>query len=215
MTIGIVGVGSIGQAIASNLVAGGERVRLAARNHDAVRALADQLGELAEPGTVEEVLAAADTIVLPLPFAALEQFIVENRDALAGKVVIDTSHAIAPDENGNLAPILPEGDSAAKHVSSWLPETAHYAKAFSTLYANFLSENGRKDPRIALFFAAEHPEAIAATEAVIRAAGYDPVHAGGIDAAIRLEAANGGGDLHQFVGLEGRLITAEEARSLV
>src|SRR5207253_873101 len=42
------------------------------------------------------------------------------------------------------------------------------------------------------------------------AAGYDPVKASGIDAAVRIETS---GDLHQFGGLNGRVVDTSEAQA--
>jgi 8-hydroxy-5-deazaflavin:NADPH oxidoreductase len=40
----------------------------------------------------------------------------------------------------------------------------------------------------------------------------DPVKAGGVDAALRIETS---GDLHQFGGLNGKVIDASEGRTAV
>ena len=48
----------------------------------------------------------------------------------------------------------------------------------------------------------------AAAEQLIRSAGFDPVAVGGLDQAIRIEMF---GDLHEFGGLDGKLVDAEEA----
>lgn len=47
-------------------------------------------------------------------------------------------------------------------------------------------------------------------ERLISAAGFDPVKAGGVDAAIRIEMY---GDLHQYGGLNGKLVDQAEARA--
>jgi 8-hydroxy-5-deazaflavin:NADPH oxidoreductase len=49
-------------------------------------------------------------------------------------------------------------------------------------------------------------------ERLIAASGFDPVKVGGVDQAIRIEMF---GDLHDFGGLNGRMVTAEEARALL
>ena len=215
MTIAVIGVGNIGEAIAGNIAAGGTQVRLAARNLEHAQEVATRIGDNAHAGAVEDVLQESDTIVLPIPYTTIQEFVTTHRDALAGKVVIDTSNAVAPDADGNLAPFLDAGQSAGGNVASWLPDTARYAKAFNTLGSDFLRDSARQTPPVALFFAAEDPVAIEVTEQVIRAAGFDPVHIGGIDSIARIEAAKGGSDLHQFGGLGGRLIDAAEARALI
>jgi predicted dinucleotide-binding enzyme len=49
-------------------------------------------------------------------------------------------------------------------------------------------------------------------ERLIRAAGFDPLKAGGVDDAGRIDAP--GGDLHQF-GLSGELADLDQARAAV
>jgi 8-hydroxy-5-deazaflavin:NADPH oxidoreductase len=49
-------------------------------------------------------------------------------------------------------------------------------------------------------------------ERLSRAAGFDPVKAGGVDAALRIEMP--GGDLHQM-GLNGELLDLDRAREVL
>ena len=51
-----------------------------------------------------------------------------------------------------------------------------------------------------------------AAERLISVAGFAPVKAGGLDQAIRIEVF---GDLHDFGGLNGKLLTVSEARALL
>jgi predicted dinucleotide-binding enzyme len=63
-----------------------------------------------------------------------------------------------------------------------------------------------------LFYATDDEIAQAAIERLITAVGFDPVKAGGLDAAMRIEMY---GDLHQNGGLNGKLIEAAEARAAI
>jgi 8-hydroxy-5-deazaflavin:NADPH oxidoreductase len=49
-------------------------------------------------------------------------------------------------------------------------------------------------------------------ERLILASGFDPVRAGGVNAAIRIEMF---GELHEYGGLDGKLLDAQEAREAV
>ena len=51
-----------------------------------------------------------------------------------------------------------------------------------------------------LFYATDDSAAQAAIERLIGAAGYDPVRAGGVDAALRIEVS---GDRHEVGALDG------------
>jgi predicted dinucleotide-binding enzyme len=61
-----------------------------------------------------------------------------------------------------------------------------------------------------LFYATDDDHAAAAIERLISAAGFDPVKAGGVKAALRIETS---GALHQFGGLNGKVVNVGEARS--
>jgi predicted dinucleotide-utilizing enzyme len=61
--------------------------------------------------------------------------------------------------------------------------------------------------------AASAPDAIAAAEGLITAAGFEPVKAGGAEDAARIEVP--GGDLHQNGGLNRQVLGLDEARAAV
>ena len=61
------------------------------------------------------------------------------------------------------------------------------------------------------FYATDHADAGEVVARLITADGFDPVKVGGIDQSIRLEV---GGDLNEFGGLNGKLLTVAEAEAL-
>jgi 8-hydroxy-5-deazaflavin:NADPH oxidoreductase len=63
-----------------------------------------------------------------------------------------------------------------------------------------------------LFYATDDDAAGTTIERLIRAAGFDPLRAGGVADAGRIEAP--GGDLHQS-GLNGELVDLDQARAAV
>jgi predicted dinucleotide-binding enzyme len=106
---------------------------------------------------------------------------------------------------------LPDGQSAGSVVAGLLPPGAHYVKAFGTLGADSLAGGaGRRPRRAVLFYATDDDAAAAAVERLISAAGFDPLRAGGVAHAGRIEVP--GGELHQNGGLNGRLLDLDEAR---
>jgi predicted dinucleotide-binding enzyme len=83
-------------------------------------------------------------------------------------------------------------------------------KAFGTLSAEGLKDGANRTPkRAVLFYATDDDQAEAVIEQLISAAGFDPVKAGGLDSALRIEMY---GDLHQYGGLDGKLVDEAEAR---
>jgi len=211
MTTAVIGVGNIGSRVARNLVTGSERVVLAARDQSSADSLAGELGELASSATVADAVSKADTVVLAVWLDTEKELISQLSQALVDKVVIDPSNPIGPDGHGGFARTLPENQSAASVVANLLPAGAHYVKTFGTLGADALGSAANREPeRAVLFYATDDDTAAATAEALIRACGFDPVKAGGIEAAGRIETP--GGDLHQN-GLDGKLLTIDEARA--
>ena len=74
----------------------------------------------------------------------------------------------------------------------------------------FASAN--REPRRAVLFYATDDAAAITIKRLIRAAGFDPLKAGGLADAGRIEMP--GGDLHQY-GLNGALLDLDEARMAV
>jgi hypothetical protein len=89
----------------------------------------------------------------------------------------------------------------------------NYVKAFGTLAADSLANSANRAPRRAvLFYATDDDRAAAAIERLITVTGFDPVRAGGLNAAGRIEGPSG--DLSQG-GLGGKLLDADQAHAAV
>jgi 8-hydroxy-5-deazaflavin:NADPH oxidoreductase len=210
-TTAIVGVGNIGSALARLLVGGDEPVLLASKDETRARALADELGPLARAASVETAIAGADAVVLALWLDTIKDLVPQHARLLEDKVVIDPSNPVAFDATGQMTRTLPDRLSAGSVVAALLPASAHYVKAFGTLSADTLAASAHRAPRRAVLFYATDDDAAAPTiERLIRAAGFDPLKAGGIADARRIEGP--GGDLHQF-GLNGELVDLDQARA--
>jgi 8-hydroxy-5-deazaflavin:NADPH oxidoreductase len=157
----------------------------------------------------EALFGGSDTVVLTLWLDQIKELVPEQAAALENKVVVDPSNPLGFDESGQMLRTLPDDQSAGSIVASLLPANTHYVKAFGTLSAESLAEAANREPRVALFYATHDDDAATTIERLIRAAGFDPMKAGGAAAALRIEMP--GGDLHQF-GLNGELLDLDGAR---
>jgi predicted dinucleotide-binding enzyme len=210
LTTAIIGVGNIGSPLARHLVGGGEPVVLAARDKVRAEALAQELGPLARAGSVEDAIAGADVVVFAVWLDTITELTATYARLLDNKVVVDPSNPLGFDEKGQMMRTLPDGQSSGSVVDATLPAGARYVKAFGTLTADALAAAANREPRRAVLFYATEDDAAATTiERLIRAAGFEPLKAGGVADAGRLEMP--GGDLHQF-GLNGALLDLDEAR---
>jgi len=211
MSTAVIGAGNIGSAVADHLVAGGEPVVLAAREPPV--ALAEHLGDLASAASVGEAIEAADVVIFAVWFDVMKNLIGGNLSELEGKIVVDTSNPVAPDDKGEFHRTLPDGVSSASVISGLIPASASLVKAFGTQSAESLKESAFRTPEQAvLFYATDDDRAEGVIERLISAAGFDPVKAGGVSAAIRIEMY---GDLHQYGGLNGKLVDRAEARAVL
>ena len=213
MITAIIGVGNLGSALAGQLVAGDELVVLAAQDEAHAVALARKLGPRVEPALVDDAIASADVVVLALWLDQIKEFVSESGHLLEHKIVVDPSNPVGFDENGQVFRTLPDGQSAGSIVSGMLPASAHYVKAFGTLGADFLASSANRQPRpVVLFYATDDDIAAGTIERLIRSAGFEPVKAGGVAAAGRLEGPDG--DLSQY-GLNGELLDLARAREIL
>jgi 8-hydroxy-5-deazaflavin:NADPH oxidoreductase len=213
MSTAIIGVGNIGKAVATHLTDGGEPVVLAAEHRSKADQLAGELGTLASSAEVSDAIEHSDAVIFAVWFDAIKELVRQNETRLAGKVVIDPSNPAALGNDGQFSRTLPDGVSAGSVIAELLPKGAHFVKAFGTLAATTLAASANRSPeRAVLFYATDDDTAASTAERLISAAGFDPVKAGGVDQAIQIEMF---GDLHEFGGLNGRLVTATEAQALL
>ncbi len=213
MTTAIMGVGTIGTIVARNLVQGGERVILANRDKSKADKLAIELGDLARSAEVADAISQSDVVVLAVYFDVMKFFIPEFGEKLVGKIVVDPSNPVGPDGKGGFKKTIPADQSSGQIIAQMLPNGAKFVKAFGTLGADSLASASRRAPeRAVLFYATDDASAGEAVARLITAAGFDPVKVGGADQSIRIEV---GGDLAQFGGLNGKLLTVAEAEALI
>ena len=213
MTTAIMGIGTIGTIVARNLVQGGERVILANRDKTKADKLAVELGDLASSAEVGDAITQSDLVVLAIWFDVMKFFIPEFGEKLVGKIVVDPSNPVGPDGKGGMKKTIPADQSSGQIIAQMLPNGAKFVKAFGTLSAGSLAGASRRAPeRAVLFYATNDASAGEAVARLITAAGFDPVKVGGADQSIRIEV---GGDLAQFGGLNGKLLTVAEAEALI
>ncbi len=213
MSTAIIGVGNIGKSVATHLTDGGEAVVLAADKPASAEQLARELGGSASAADVADAIERTDAVIFAVWLDVTKQLIDRYSRELGGKVVIDPSNPIGPDGQGGYERTLPDGVSSASLIAGLLPAGAHLVKAFGTLSAEHLADAANRSPdRAVLFYATDDDVAAATAERLISTAGFAPVKAGGLDQAIRIEMF---GDLHDYGGLNGKLLTVAEAQALL
>jgi predicted dinucleotide-binding enzyme len=185
-TVGFIGSGNIGQAIAKQAIAHGHNVVLSnSRGPDTLTDVVSTLGPQARAATAEDVAAAGDIVVVTIPFKNYEQVPVEP---LAGKIVIDTNNYYF-ERDGHYDDI----DNGTATVTGKLQEhlpTSKVAKGFNHIQSNDIT--GDSSPagtpnRRALATASDHEDAAAFVTKLYDEFGFDTINIGPLSESWRVE----------------------------
>ena len=176
-TIGLIGSGHIGQAIARQAIAHGHDVVLSNSRGPATLAdLAAELGEHARAGTSVEAATAGDIVVVTIPFKNYADVPVEP---LAGKLVIDTNNYYF--ERDGHYPEIDEGRTTPSEALATHLGTARVVKAFNAIRASEIGSTATPagtPNRRALPVAGDDAEAKRNVTELIDEFGFDVVDAG-------------------------------------
>jgi predicted dinucleotide-binding enzyme len=166
MKIAVIGKGHIGGTLGSKWRAAG---------HEVVYGTRDGTGEGPGGAPVRssgDALNGAEVVLLAVPGQAVPDVVNDQGAALGGKVVIDAVNRMG----------APEFDSRAL-IADAAP-SARYVRAFNSYgWENFADPA----PGATLFFAAD-PQARAAAEELISAAGLEPAYVGDATATATVDA---------------------------
>jgi len=140
------GTGQQGSGLALRWANAGHKVMLGSRSADkaekAVAALNQRLGREALRGMDNRsAAAAAEIVVLAVPYAAQRFSVEEVREALAGKILIDVTVPLVPPRVARVQ--LPEGGSAVEAIQKLLGEQTRVVSAFQNVSAHYLAELDR------------------------------------------------------------------------
>ncbi|MCD4532669.1 NADPH-dependent F420 reductase [Nocardioides sp. cx-169] len=176
-TIGLIGSGHIGTALARQAVAHGYDVVLSnSRGPETLTDLVAEIGDRARAGTAEEAASEGDLVVVTIPFKSYRQVPVAP---LAGKVVIDTNNYYY--ERDGRFPEVDEGrTSPTELLAAHLPDS-RVVKAFNAIQAAHIVSAARPagDPdRRAVPIAGDDAEAKRVVASLVDDLGFDVVDAG-------------------------------------
>ena len=184
MTIAIIGSGNVGSALARGWSRAGQRVVLGARDVSApkVTTLARETRADAKPPA--EAAAAADVVVLALPWQVAEGA-VKALGGLKDKVVIDCMNPLSM-QDGKLGLDRGFTTSAAETLAQWIPQ-ARIVKTLNQVGANLMADNAALPHRPVMFMAGNDAAAKATVSVLLTALGFEPLDAGDLTKARLLE----------------------------
>lgn len=182
MKIGIIGSGNIGGTLTRRLQELGHDVTVAnSRGPQSLTALTAETG--ASAGTVEHTARDNELVVIAVPVAAVTTLPLE---AFRDKLIVDATN-YSPERDGDIVEIADKSLTSSRWTAEHFPG-ARVVKAFNTIYARHLLDNGRpagSDGRIALPIAGDDPAAKATVMTMVDELGFDPVDAGTLDESWR------------------------------
>jgi predicted dinucleotide-binding enzyme len=212
LKVAVIGLGNIGKTVAQNFVKGNRPIIIASRKLEEATTLAQELGSLATASETGEAIKNADIIVLSVWFNTIQKLFEQYGTELQGKIIIDPSNPIAPDENGGFKKIIGEKESAGQLNAALLPKDAKLVKALGTLgAASLASAAHQSSKKSVLFYATDDTTIDTVVKQLLHDNGFDAVKVGGLDQSIRIEVF---GDLHEF-GAIGKPVNITEAKAKI
>lgn len=185
-TLGIIGSGNIGSAIARLAVRAGIPVVLSnSRGPESLTDFTTDLGPLATSGPVDLAAERGDVVVLAVPLTAHTAI---SPQLLQGKPVLDTSNYY-PFRDGRIAQLDREEVTTSEMVQQHL-RGVPLVKAFNNILAHHIPELARPvgaPDRSALPIASDVVDAKRTAAAIIDQLGFDIVDAGGLADTWRFE----------------------------
>lgn len=210
--VAVIGLGNIGKTITQNLIKSNRPVIVATRQLEEAIAFSQELGNLVTPAETREAIQQADIIVLSVWFHTIIEFLEQYREELKGKIIIDPSNPIAPDDKGGFKKIIGEKESAGELLAAILPQGAILVKALGTLGVASLANAAFASPEKSVLFYATNDSAVDSVVAqLLQDTGFEALKVGGLNQSIRIEVF---GDLHEF-GAIGKPVSVAEAQTKI
>jgi predicted dinucleotide-binding enzyme len=185
-TIGIIGAGHIGSAVARKAVELGYDVVIStSRGAETLTELATELGPKARAATSAEAAEAGDFAVVTVPLKNYRDIPVEP---LAGKIVIDTNNYYW-ERDGHI-PALDNGEATTSGLLQEHLPGSKVAKGFNHIMASQIGTDGTPSgtpDRRALATASDYPEAAELVTRLYDEFGFDTVNIGLLDDSWRVE----------------------------
>ncbi|HLU31527.1 MAG TPA: NADPH-dependent F420 reductase [Acidimicrobiia bacterium] len=182
MEIAIIGAGNVGSALATSTVEAGHTVRIASNDRQEAEQVASATGATAAADNASAV-QDAEVVILAVPVDALDGLADELGDSLAGKVVVDVTNRLNPEDPAATL----DGTSAAEKLQARLPGVP-VVKAFNTAFASRQAEPEVAGMRSDGFVAGDDEEAKQKVLGLVESIGFRPVDAGPLGMARALEA---------------------------
>lgn len=185
-TVGIIGAGHIGSALAKGFAKNGYDVVIAnSRGPETLTDLVSSIGDNARAATAQDAAEAGDIVVVTVPLKAIAEVPVAP---LAGKTVLDTNNYYF-ERDGQIAELDEKKTTTSQMLQDHLPQS-HVVKAFNHIKAADILTDGSpagNENRRALATSSDSDEAVALVTRVYDEFGFDTVNVGPLSESWRVE----------------------------
>jgi NADPH-dependent F420 reductase len=149
-TIAILGgTGDLGSGLAKQWLAAGYPIIIGSRSAEKAQDFAKELGGSARGDANLGAAQAADIVVIAVPFGNHEATLLEVKEAVQGKIVVDAVVPLIPPKVSTVQ--LPERGSAAQIAQDLLGEGVRVVSAFHNVGASKLHHGERADCDVLVF----------------------------------------------------------------
>jgi len=182
MSISIIGAGNVGLALGGAFTRRGESVVFGVPEPDKYRSAVAALGEKARVGSTADAIAASDTVILAVPYAATAA-IAQSVADWQGKILVDATNPLAP---GLAGLTLGTTTSGAEELAR-LALGARVVKAFNSTGAENMADAAYAGAVPMMPVCGDDADARARVMALATLIGFDAVDMGPLMAARYLE----------------------------
>ncbi len=190
-TIAVIGgTGALGSGFAQRWARAGYPVIIGSRSAENAAAKASEMAVAVKGAAISGMengaaAAAADIIVLTVPYANHEPMLQAVRAGAQGKILVDATVPLVPPRVARVQ--LPAAGSAAKEAQDFLGDGVQVVSAFQNVAADLLQDEGSRIDCDVLVCGNKR-EAREAVVALAKAAGLKAWHAGSIENSAAAEA---------------------------
>ena len=185
-TVGIIGAGHIGSALAQGFAKSGYDVVIAnSRGPETLTDLVSSIGGNARAATAQDAAEAGDFVVVTVPLKAIAEVPVAP---LAGKTVLDTNNYYF-ERDGHIEALDDKQTTTSQMLQDHLPQS-RVVKAFNHIMAADILTDGSPagtENRRALATSGDSDEAVALVTRVYDEFGFDTVNVGPLSESWRVE----------------------------
>jgi predicted dinucleotide-binding enzyme len=187
-TIGIVGAGMIGGALAGLFSRAGYDVILSSRHPEQLSGQVAALGAKVRAAAVSEAARAGNVVVVTIPLKSVPEVAKEIGPLVAGKIVIDTNNPYPQRDGAAAADATKDGQGSGVWFAAHFPDS-RVVKAFNSVYfKTLLARAHDREHPLGIPLASDDLAAMNDVAAIVTAAGFTPVIVGPLARSAEFDA---------------------------